>query len=272
MVQKLVDARANYRENLHRLVEFYQKHGDTQRQDWAERELKEFAEIRQGDYLPDVRANLVVVELENATESDTVEAMLGYRKAYRKTLTSLIKVLEEAKDGTRWAQANRELKGLIAVNKYVYLRDADTPGPELRPTKNIAAADALYEQAMELKKNSRGLGVRRYETQLSMETFRRLISQYPSSDKIEDAAFQIAELCRDNLRDYQRAVRWYECVVAWDPDTHLRANYCIAEIYDKHLVNRLTALDYYRRALQIEARGTSMRERIQERIDRLRGK
>ena len=105
-----------------------------------------------------------------------------------------------------------------------------------------------------------------------MEGFRRLIREYPSSDRIDDAAYQIGELCRDNLKDYQRAIRWYECVVAWDADTQLRANLRIAQIYDKHQVNRLTALDYYGRALQIEARGSSERKSIQRRINRLRGR
>ena len=161
---------------------------------------------------------------------------------------------------------------MISVNKYLYLRDADTPGVELRAREKIGAAEKLYSQALELKKRSKGFSVRRYETQSAMEGFRRLIREYPSSDRIDDAAYQIGELCRDNLKDYQRAIRWYECVVAWNADTQLRANLRIAQIYDKHLVNRLTALDYYGRALDIEARGSSERRRIERRINQLRGR
>ena len=46
--------------------------------------------------------------------------------------------------------------------------------------------------------------------------------EHPDSDKIDDAAYQIGELCRDNLKDYQRAIRWYECVLAWDSETYGR--------------------------------------------------
>ncbi len=272
LVQQMLDARSNYGENLHRLVAYYKKTANSRGHDWAKRELSEFRKIRQREYLPGIKPKLAVVNQGALKESDIAEALVGYRQAYRKSLESLLKVLKEAKDVKQWTQAKRELKELISVNKYFYLRDADTPGVELRPTENISAAEKLYKQAMDLKKRSRGFGVRRYETQLAMEAFRELIRKYPSSTRIEHAAYQIAELCRNNLKDYERAIRWYECVVAWSPDTQLRANLRIAQIYDKRLVNRLTALDYYRQALEIEPRGSSSRKDIEQRIKRLRGR
>ncbi len=272
LVQQLIDARSNYGENLHQLIEYYKKMGNSQGEDWAKRELKEFGKIRQREYLPGLKAKLVVVNTEAMGESDIVEALVGYRQVYRKSLESLVGVLKGAKDVKQWTLAKRELKELISVNKYMYLRDADTPGAELRARDEIGAAEKLYSQALELKKRSKGFRVRRYETQAAMEGFRRLIREYPSSERIDDAAYQIGELCRDNLKNYQRAIRWYECVVAWDPDTQVRANLRIAQIYDRHLVNRLTALDYYGRALKIEARGSSERRSIERRIRRLSGK
>ncbi|MCK4851033.1 MAG: hypothetical protein KAT11_06770 [Phycisphaerae bacterium] len=272
LVQQLMDARINYGENLHRLIEYYKKMGNSQGEDWAKRELKEFGKIRQGKYLAGLKGKLAAVNTEALGQSDIVESLVGYRQAYRKSLEALVGVLKGAKDVKQWMLAERELRELISVNKYMYLRDADTPGVELRAKEKIDAAEKLYAQAMELKKHSKGFRVRRYETQAAMEGFRRLIRGYPSSDRIDDAAYQIGELCRDNLKDYQRAIRWYECVVAWNADTQLQANLRIAQIYDKRLVNRLTALDYYRRALEIEARGSSERKRIERRINKLRGR
>lgn len=272
LVQQLIDARSNYGENLHRLIEYYKKMGNSQGEDWAKRELKEFRKIHQREYLAGLKAKLAAVNTEALGESDIVESLVGYRQAYRKSLESLVGVLEGAKDVKQWTLAKRELKDLISVNKYMYLRDADTPGVELRAKEEIAAAEKLYTQALELKKKSKGISVNKYKTQLAMEGFRRLIREYPSSERIDDAAYQIGELCRDNLKNYQRAIRWYECVVAWDPDTQVQANLRIAQIYDRHLVNRLTALDYYGRALKIEARGSSERRSIERRIRRLSGK
>ncbi|NIA08063.1 MAG: hypothetical protein GWP14_10610 [Actinobacteria bacterium] len=272
LVQRVIDARLNYGENLHRLVEYYRKTGDTQRAAWVRRELKDFRDIHEYDYLRDLKARLIVMDLAACGESDIVEALLEYRRDYRLSLESLVEVLSAAKEVSLWRHAKRELKDLISANKYLYLRDADTPTPGLQPIDQISNADQQYAQLLALKKDSRRFGVNRYKTQLALEGFRRLIGDYPTSDKIDDAAFQIAELCTDNLKDYQRAIRWYECVLAWDPQTQLPVNYRIALIYDKYLVNRLVALNYYQRSLNEFPRGSSQRKRIQERINRLRGK
>ena len=254
-------------------IEYYKKVGIAQGEKWAKRELEDFKKIRQRKYLSGLKARLATVNQAALGQSDIVEALVGYRRAYRKSLKIVITVFEGAKDVKRWTWARRELKELISVNKYLYLRDADTPGVELRPTKKIAAAEKLYNEAMKMKKKSTRYGViHRYETQLAMEGFRKLIRNYPNSDRIDDAAYQIGELCQNNLKDYRRAIRWHECVVAWDADSPLRANLRIAQLYDKHVVNRLTALDYYRRALDIEARGSLKRRRIERRIKRLSGK
>ena len=117
LVQQLIDARRNYGENLHRLIEYYEKMGNAQGQDWGRRELNEFGRIRQREYLPGLQAKLVAVNLEAMGESDIVEALVGYRQAYRKSLEALVGVLKGAKDVRNWGQAKRELKELISVNK-----------------------------------------------------------------------------------------------------------------------------------------------------------
>ena len=272
VVQRVIDARLNYGENLHRLIEYYRKTGNSQRAAWARRELKDFRDIHEYNYLRNLKARLVVMDLADCGESDIVEPLLEHRQDYRHSLESLVEVLSAAKEGLLWRRAKRELKDLISANKYLYLRDADTPTSGLRPTDQISHADQQYAQLIALKNNSRIFGINNYKTQLALEGLRRLICDYPTSDKIDDAAFQIAELCTDNLKDYQRAVRWYECVLSWDPQTQLPVNHRIALIYDKHLINRLSALNYYQRSLHEFPRGSSQRKAIQKRINRLRGK
>ena len=272
LVQRLIDARLNYGENLHILVEFYEKNGNIQRGAWAKRELDDFRRIDQHQYLPGLQPRLILTDLADCSESDIVEALVECRQTYRQSLESLIEVLKNAKEVPRWLQAKGELKDLISVNKYLYLRDADTPSGDLQPREQISQADELYNQALQLKKESQPALTHRYKTQLAIEAFRQLIRDYPTSDKIDEAAYQIAEICRENLQDYQRAICWYECVLAWEPQSQLPVNYRLAQIYDKKLVNRLAALSYYQRALQQTPRGSSEHRDIQKRIDKLRGK
>ena len=54
--------------------------------------------------------------------------------------------------------------------------------------------------------------------------------------------------------------------------TTLELRKTLKPIYDKLLVNRLAALNYYQRALREFPRGSSKRRDIQKRIDKLRGK
>lgn len=272
LVQQLLNARADYGEGLHRLRDYYKETGQTSRQAWADRELLEYRQIRKYKYFNNLDARLRVVDPEQVTESDIVEDLVTDRQVYRRTLEQLVVLFNQAKEVSRWSRARRELKALISVNKYFYLRIADTPGHDLKPTDRIKAAQDLFAQGTKLKREAGTTGLYRYKIQLAMETFSQLINDYPTSDRIDDAAFAIGELCYDNLKDYERAVRWYECVLAWDRGTQLPANYRIAKIYDKHLDNKLTALNYYRQAQRTAAHDSPERKDIDRRIRALSGR
>ena len=272
LVQQLIDARANYAEGLHRLYDYYKARGQSVHQGWVRREQRDYNRISKYKYFRNIKAHLRAVDPKESSETDIVESLVADRQIYRQSLETLVVLFHQAKDVGRWIKAKRELKGLISANQYLYLRDADTPGHELKPSDRIKAADELLLLGRELKKEAGPSGVIRYKNQLALETFRRLISDYPSSDKIDDAAFELGEIYYRNLRDYRRAIRWYECVLAWDPNTQLPANYRIAKIYDKKLGNLLTALNYYLRAQQTAAHDSAERRDIESRIRKLSGK
>ena len=272
LVQQLLDARANYGEGLHRLRNYYKDTGQKNRQAWADRELSEYRRIIKYKYFNNLRPRLRIVDPEKVSESDMVEDLVTDRQVYRRTLDKLLGLFHQARDVRRWSRTKRELKGLISVNKYLYLRKAATPGHNLKPQNRIKAAEDLFAEGTRLKTRAGTTGLYRYRIQTAMETFRKLINDYPTSDRIDDAAFAIGELCYDNLKDYERAVRWYECVLAWDPGTQLPANYRIAKIYDKRLNNKLTALHYYQQAQQTAAHDTPERKDIDRRIRVLSGR
>jgi len=83
--------------------------------------------------------------------------------------------------------------------------------------------------------------------------FRELIEEYPTSDKIDDAAFQLGQIHKEYLHDQEPiAVKWYERSWTWDPHTPHEPRFQAAVIYDYRLHDRDRALELYRRVLAEE--------------------
>jgi tetratricopeptide (TPR) repeat protein len=75
-----------------------------------------------------------------------------------------------------------------------------------------------------------------------------LISKYPNSDKIDDAAFRAAGIY-EYLNDYTIAVQYYQRTYQWDPQTAYPARYKAAFLLDTQLGRRAEALQLYQEAL-----------------------
>ena len=83
------------------------------------------------------------------------------------------------------------------------------------------------------------------------EVFRDLITTYPSSDKIDDAAFLCGEIHKEYLAGQEEiAVRWYERTWAWNKDTQHPARFQAAVVYDFRLHDRDRALELYQAVSQ----------------------
>jgi TolA-binding protein len=83
--------------------------------------------------------------------------------------------------------------------------------------------------------------------------FRELIERYPTSDKIDDAAFQLGQVHKEYLQDQEPiAVKWYERAWAWDPNTPHEPRFQAAVIYDYRLHDRDRALELYQLVLKDE--------------------
>ena len=152
-----------------------------------------------GEVSPRTHTALAEVEpipLADATEVDLVEEMARHRQSYEQYLRALISYYNESgyRDKAVWAE--RELKDLRMVKKYRYLVDAEIPGPSLEPRDSIAEADSLYEDGLNyMKQGGHGVPLL-YDSKkmkLALEKFNELIQKFPTSDKIDDAAFYAGE-------------------------------------------------------------------------------
>ena len=82
----------------------------------------------------------------------------------------------------------------------------------------------------------------------ALDKYNQLISKYPKSDKIDDAAFRMAGIY-EYLKDYTNAVKNYQRTYQWNPQTPTAARFKAAYLLDTQLGRRAEALQIYQEAL-----------------------
>lgn len=194
--------------------------------------------------------------LHNAKEADLAEEVVGHREAYVSALRSLRDAYAAGGNGARRDQAATELAGLEKVQQFHYMLDAEVPPVDLKPTLSIPEADRLYNSAVKLmKQGGSGIpGLYRQEKMLeALHAFKSVINLYPTSDKIDDAAFYAGEIHKEYLPEQELiAVRWYERSMQWNPKTPHPVRFQAAVIYDYRLHDRARALELYHGVLEQE--------------------
>ncbi len=196
------------------------------------------------------------IQIADAHEVDLVEDVLARRAMYYRTLRALHDYYRDRGNAQKQTWAATELLAVERVQPFKYLLSAEIPAEDLRPVDAIAEADAIYERGLDLmKKGGHGVpALYSEETMLeALAVFVDLISQYPSSDKIDDAAFFCGEIHKEYLKDQEPiAVRWYERAYTWDSETPHPARFQAAVAYDYRMHDRARALELYRLVLDQE--------------------
>lgn len=208
-------------------------------------------------------------------EIDIVEALVEHRTRYHQLLRELNEYYRAHGDATKLTWADFEMSGLRTVKAFRYLMDAEVASDTLRPADSIPEADELFAKGMDLMRRG-GHGIPAVYRQDHMieaaELFRNLIELYPSSDKIDDAAFYCGEIHKEYLPGQELiAVNWYERAWTWDPATPHAARFQAAVVYDYRLHDRDRALELYQEALKHEAGNSSNVRFATRRIHQLTG-
>lgn len=199
-----------------------------------------------------------------AAEVDLVEQMAVQRGAYRAALTKLVEYYKTSGDATKLRWAQKEQATLV---QYRYLMPAEAMQTALAATDSIEEADVLFEEAKQLYWEAKRLMVIADEDKLRMALsgFNKLITRYPTSDKIDDAAYRAGQVY-DHFKDYQIAAVYYQRAFQWDDNTPYPARFKAAYVLDKHLHMRKEALVLYRLAIDRESRYEGNTEFAQKRI------
>ena len=203
----------------------------------------------QGVDLPDIR-------IADVQEVDLVEQLVFHRAMYYRSVKALSEYYRQHGYYAKRRWAERELDDLNRVKTFRYLLAAEIPADDLVPRDSIAEADELYERGLSvLKRGGHGTPVLYSENKMreALGIFRELIERYPSSDKIDDAAFYCGEIHKEYFKGEEPiAVRWYERAFTWAPNTPHPARFQAAVVYDYRMHDRARALELYHQVIEHE--------------------
>ena len=213
------------------------------------------------------------VTLSQAGETDIVEQLAINRRAYHQGLELLIRYYTQTGNNMKFNWANEELTALDLIPQYKYIIVAETLDSNLRASTSIPEADDLFKNALRLEEEARVLliGTNNDKLREALNTYDRLIRNYPTSDKIDDAAFN-AGVIYERFQDYSIALLYFQRAYQWDPETPHPARFRSARILDKRLHRNAEALELYREALRTEGKYGKRRiwvEYAEERIKAL---
>lgn len=224
-----------------------------------------------------------------ATEVALAESVAAKRQAYREELEKIKSYYEQSGNQLKIEWVNRELKFIDDAPRYRYILQAEVAGSDLRARDIIPKADSLYKEALGSYKRSNlifpipvlvehqdvafphhvPIYVSKKRLQRALNGFNELIKDFPTSDKIDDAAFYSARI-HEYFGDHSIAVLYYKRAFQWDSATPYPARYNAAKLLDYQLSQRDQALQLYREALEKES-DFNNNETISERIKQLTG-
>lgn len=202
-----------------------------------------------------------------------------HRKMYNRLLNVLVRYYSEKENREKQACAEREREELSYVKPYQYLMSATIPIKGLRPQESIAEADKLYDEGLKLMKKG-GYGtpamyVRRTMKQ-ALNKFHTLLVEYPTSDKIAEAAWWAGYIHKEyfydvaqQVDDNEIAVQYFERAWTWKPDIQYQVRFEAATVYDYRLHDRERALRLYQDVLDKETFVKSNVEFAHKRIRQL---
>ena len=193
-------------------------------------------------------------DLERNTEVELVEQMARGRTNYQQNLELLKEFYDRQGNQMKTTWAQQELEHLRLGPQRPYLVVAEIAGPDLRASTAIVEADLLYREGLEyFKEATSGLFMDKKKLYLAIDKFNELITTFPHSDKIGDAAFQLGEIHNKHMKDPVTALLYYQRVWQWDPQTPMPARFGAARVYDEQLFDRARALQLYEQAINLES-------------------
>jgi tetratricopeptide (TPR) repeat protein len=202
------------------------------------------------------------------SDMELVERLLVARRDYQTALQKLRDYYIAQSDTERERWAAEELILYHRIPKQAYRLELDVPPPGLKAEVNIPKANDDYRDAMIYKGVGRGWeyvdNQRRAELLLQ-----RILTLYPQSDKIDEAAYQLGDLYEE-MGQHRRAALYFERCFQWNFNTQFDARLRAARLYDRQTLDRGRAIDLYKEVITHEV-DPKWRQEAQKRLSELKG-
>ena len=205
-------------------------------------------------------------------EIDLVDQITVNRDAYRQGLELLVRYYTKVGNNAKLEWAKKELNALNTMPQYRYLI-ITVGSAEYKASASIVDADLLYDEAMALEKQAMlgSIVINKNKLRLALDKYEQLILKYPTSDKIDDAAYESGDISYE-FQDYTIALEYYQRTYQWDTETTNPARFKAARILDKQMHRYDEALKLYKEALATEgkySRNLEWKNNAEERVKAL---
>jgi tetratricopeptide (TPR) repeat protein len=202
-----------------------------------------------------------------SSERDILEQLAVNRQAYIESLQQLVNYYTSSGNEMKLKWARKELANVLASPQYSYVVEAQVAGPDLRAIASIPAADQLYENAVMTDDKAREVPLVTDDRmlRLAVEKYNQLIREYPTSDKIANAAYKAGE-AYEHFKEYAIGALYYERAAQWDKNIKYPARFKAAYLYDRFLHDRQKALMLYQDALTNDTLSSQYRAYAQTRV------
>ena len=181
-------------------------------------------------------------------EIQIANAVTSARENYKNALEEIIQYYMDIGNHLRLKSARKELKALNKVPQRRYLSEKEIL-TDISPSKNIEDANILFQDGKAYK-NPLNIIKRKAKLISAAARFKKIIEDYPESDKADDAAYELAEIYEGYyFKDYEGAASYYVKCYNLNEKTDKPARFKAARIYDNHLDDYVEATRHYEMAL-----------------------
>lgn len=179
------------------------------------------------------------------------EDVVAARERYLKGLERLHDFYGRTHNDFKTQMAQEELDGLRRVVQYDYIIIAESLGPNLKPLKNIPAAETLFAEARAL--DTRGGDQADANRRKALALYNNLLARHPESNRVAEAAFYAGQVYENVVKDFFSAVVYYQRTYQWDPQTSHPARILAGRLAYYKIKDMRRAKTFYQAAADAEA-------------------